>query len=177
MRRLRRQRPGLTLIELLAALAILAGVVSAGSAWTVTLARSVHSSARATQEFGARARLLAVLRQDLDSAQPQSVSVKEGTLELLTTHRPGAAIPAWRTVRWSFDPARRRLTREDGATKSQQRHRQSIDDIVLDWSAALEEAPRTERVNKSDVLTVRLRFSNPTNTRAETSVLVWRREP
>lgn len=172
----RPERPGLTLIELLAALAILAGVVSAGSAWTVALAKSAQQSAQSAQEFGARSRVLAVLQQDLDSAQPRSVNVQEGTLELITAHRPGDAVPAWRTVRWSFDPMRHQLTREEGPRHLQQVHRQSIQGLVVGWSATLEEAGNNPPDMKPDTLKIVLEFGDRVADKRENAVLVWRRE-
>lgn len=169
-------RPGLTLIELLAALAIVASVVSAGSAWTLTLTRTAQGNAQSAQACAARARVVAVLQQDLDGAQPKSVTVKEGTLECLTIHRPGDAVPAWREVSWSFDPTRHQLTREEASPHLSQSGRQVIDGLVAAWAATWEEAAPSEAKPARDTLNIVLEFKNRAGVR-ERAILRWRREP
>lgn len=172
-----RVRPGLTLLELLAALAILAGVVSAGSAWTVTLSRSAQSSIRKSQQVNVKSRVIAVLQQDLDGATPSSVVVKDGTLEMVTTHRPGDPVPAWQTVRWKFDSAKHSLVREETSARSEDARTQAIDGLIDAWSVQLTFVEKTGRDQQPDVLTVEIAFAGDSIGKTSNSVVVWRREP
>lgn len=163
-------RAGLTLLEVLAALAILAGVVSVGSSWTIGLAKTAARTAVSSQDSSAHSRLIAVLERDLDEAMSQSVTVTDNTLDLITLHRPGERVPAWNQIRWEFDAARHHLTRIATASTSEQRALMSVREMLSDWTVTLSKPERDSE--DPETLTVALRFSA-----GETHSVVWRRAP
>ncbi len=122
-----RSRRGLTLLELLAALALLGLFIGAGSAWLGALARAHAAVSLGTPDRLALERVVAAIGRDLEEAWrtagegdgrraqefPTSFDEEQDTLELTTTHAAGGAEPGWRWVRWRFDAASRTLLREE----------------------------------------------------------------
>lgn len=163
-----RSHAGLTLIEVLAALVILAGVVSVGGSWTIGLTKTAARTAATSQETSAQFRLLAVLERDLDQSIADSVKLADNGFELITLHRPGEPVPAWNRVRWQFDTTTKQLTRlapsrdSDGATPMH------VHDLVTDWIATLE-APKQES-DAPDELTIAIRFQS-----GKQQSITWRR--
>ncbi len=97
---------GLTLIELLAALTLLAVFTTALGALTTTLSRATHRIDRVAHSDRLAQRALALLRRDLDEAWADSTTVDatHSSITLVTTHTLPAEAPGWATVMWRLEP-------------------------------------------------------------------------
>jgi len=98
-------RPGLTLIEALAAVALLSLVASIGGSWLVGAARAGAAVSVSADQTAVLARTLEALRGNLAHAGSGTIRLApEGDeLSMTTTSAAPGAAAGWREVRWFLE--------------------------------------------------------------------------
>ncbi len=94
---------GLTLIELLAALVLLSVFVPLAGGWLVASAKAASVMTERSEGPSAARRALALLLDDLDAADAETVSLRDGVFSMTTPHPAPGARAAWRRVSWSVN--------------------------------------------------------------------------
>ncbi|MCA9304923.1 MAG: prepilin-type N-terminal cleavage/methylation domain-containing protein [Phycisphaerales bacterium] len=119
------KRRGVTLLEMLAALALLLLVIGAASSWLVGMTRTERSMREHTSERAWLGRAADLLRSDLAGAWPGSIEIDESrrVVRAVVPNQPTPALddsldergepPAagWIAIEWSYDPVADTLRR------------------------------------------------------------------
>ncbi len=123
-----KHQPGLTLIELLAALTTLSVFTAAATAWMTSSARAQTSVEHALTAPITSNRVANLIRDDLDSAIPSTVSVDlaTGRLSMITANTINSNAPGWARARWFLDPGKRELIRTTQASDAARPERRVI---------------------------------------------------
>lgn len=96
---------GFTLLETLAALALLSLVAGAGGAWIIGESRFARTVTQTSDETAALARVMDALRADLFESITQTVQAQynDDELTLLTTRAAPFRPEGWREAAWRLD--------------------------------------------------------------------------
>jgi prepilin-type N-terminal cleavage/methylation domain-containing protein len=141
-----------TLIEVLAAAALL-GLVAAGAmAWTTGGLKLLKTARSASGPALWVERTIDAIARDLDEAARASLAVdpETHTLTVRTAHAAAGGAPGWREVRWSHDPSRGRLIRSERRIGETSWQSSVVLSGVEAWLVALDD--------KQATLTVTVRF-------------------
>lgn len=111
-------RRGLTLVEVVLAVAVLALIAVALVGWLRLAARATGTDMAAITAVGDRAAVLRLVRRDVAARVGAIEVVEDGWLQLQTLHAIGSEQPQLRAVWWQWDEAGTQLIRRvsDGPT-------------------------------------------------------------
>ena len=98
-------RPGMTLLETLAALFVLSLLIFGGGAWIISANRAAHAVTAASQETIVMVRALNAVRADLVEADPDSIILdgEDNAIRATTTRCAPGAPAGWRRIYWRLD--------------------------------------------------------------------------
>lgn len=138
-------RRAFTLIEVLAAAALLGMVAAGAMAWTTGGLKLLRTARAASGPALWIERTTDAIARDLDEAARAGLAVdpETHTLTVRTAHAAAGGAPGWREVRWSHDPARSRLFRSERRIGETSWQSSVVLDGVEAWVVALDDEQAT----------------------------------